>query len=145
MGNGKGQKKEYPIAIKQFFAPVQEVLREDKRVVFAYLHGSVLKNSGSRDIDIDVFSDNAESPYALSADLKVALYHRTGLSADAFDIQIINEIPAEGDLFALLYLKNVFADNTLLVDRIFNLRAEFLERYGMKFRECEGLISEVLS
>jgi predicted nucleotidyltransferase len=124
---------------------IKEVLKKDKRVIFAYLHGSILKSSANNDIDIAVFSRNNVSPHVLSADLKVTLYHRTGIAADIFDIRVINDIIETGDLFALIFLKNVFSENVLLVDRAYNLRTDFLERYGMKFRECEGLITEILS
>lgn len=84
-------------------------------------------------------------PNVLSADLKVALYRRTGLSADVFDVQVINDIIDSSDLFGLIFLKNLFSNNILIVDRLPDVKGAFLERYGRKFRECEGLISETLS
>jgi hypothetical protein len=35
--------------------------------------------------------------------------------------------------------------NRLLVDRDFARRTDLLEQYGRKFRECEGLIDEVIA
>jgi uncharacterized protein len=124
---------------------IGRVLRKDRRVVFAYLHGSAVETSRHNDIDIAVFSRPGIVPNALSADLKIALYEQTGLPPDVFDIRVINDTVDKGDLFALLFLKNVFSDNILLVDRSRTVRAGFIERYGTKFRECEGLIAEVLS
>jgi predicted nucleotidyltransferase len=124
---------------------IEDVIKGDERVTFAFLHGSALTSGDSRDIDLAVFSRNDVLPHVLSADLKVALYRRTGLSADAFDVQVINDIIDSGDLFALIFLKNLLSENVLLVDRAPEVKGEFLERYGRKFRECEGLISEVLS
>jgi hypothetical protein len=97
------------------------------------------------DIDIAVLSDGQCDEHLLSADLKIALYKETGISSDDFDIRIINEILEKGNIFALLYLKNVLEQGKVIVDKAFAVRSEFLERYGMKFRECEGLIQEVLS
>jgi len=129
----------------QLINDIREVLKKDKRVLFAYLYGSVLEGDECRDVDIAVFGRTDVSPHVLSADLKVALYHRTGLSPDLFDIRVINDILEKGNLFSLVFLRNVFSKNFLLVDRSRSARALFIERYGMKFRECEGLIDEVLS
>jgi predicted nucleotidyltransferase len=129
---------------EKLLTDIKEVLKKDRRVVFAYLYGSMLKRDESKDIDIAVFSRRDVPSHKLSADLKVALYHRTGVPADVFDIRVINDIINTGDLFGLIFLKNILSENILLVDRSFNLRANFLELYGMRFRECEGLIAEVL-
>jgi predicted nucleotidyltransferase len=124
---------------------IKEVLKNEKRVLFAYLHGSFLRERDYRDVDIAVFAARDVEPHLLSADLKVALHRRTGVSPDVFDVRIINDIPDNGNLFSLLFLKNVFVNNALLVDRSRGKRGPFLERYARKFRECEGLIAEVLS
>jgi len=125
---------------------IREVLSQDKRVVFAYLYGSSVEGdkTQSRDIDIAVYAAEGLDGHEVSSDLKIALYEHTALSPDAFDIQIINNIVEEGDLFALLYLRNVFKKSILLKDRIPEVRSDFIEQYGLKFRECEGLISEIL-
>jgi predicted nucleotidyltransferase len=124
---------------------ISRALKNDRRIVFAYLHGSAVTAKTHNDIDIAVFSRPGIAPNILSADLKVALYERTGLPPDVFDVRVINDTVDKGDLLALLFLKNVFSHNVLLVDRSREIRAGFIERYGTKFRECEGLISEVLS
>lgn len=125
---------------------IQQSLSEDPRVVFAYFHGSALSgDETARDIDIAVYALERLNPYELSADLKIALHRKTGLAPDVFDVQVINNILEEGDLFGLLFLKNMFARNALLVDKAPEIRTDFIERYGMKYRECEGLIGEVLS
>lgn len=124
---------------------IRDVLDKDERVVFAYLYGSVIEEDRYRDIDIAVYSKSGYDPFVLSADLKVELYEFTGISPDIFDVRVINDLLINGDIFSLIYLKNVFEKNELLVDKDFDLRADFLERYGMKYRECEGLIKEVVS
>jgi hypothetical protein len=42
-------------------------------------------------------------------------------------------------------LKNVLNRGRLLIDNDFRQRAAFIEAFGMKYRECEGLIAEVLA
>jgi hypothetical protein len=39
----------------------------------------------------------------------------------------------------------VLSDGMVLTDRDFSRRTEFIEAFGMKYRECEGLIAEVLA
>jgi predicted nucleotidyltransferase len=129
---------------KRLLTSIKQVLTEDKRVEFAYLYGSSVESMQGNDIDIAVFSKEEVSPHELSADLKVALYRRTGLPPDLFDIRIINDILNTGDLFALLFLKNILSKNDVIIDRSRSKRAAFIEQYGTKFRECEGLIHEVL-
>lgn len=123
---------------------MSEALAEDSRVVFAYLYGSFLESPSFRDVDIAVYIRDGENPYAVSADLKLALHKRSGRSPDFFDIRIINGLVERGDLFVFLYLKRVFEEGKLLLDKDYELRTDLLERYGTKYRECEGLFDEVL-
>jgi len=120
------------------------ILSQEERVRFAYLYGSFVSEGGGHDIDIAVFASQSSDPHGLSADLKHDLFKETGLSPDIFDVRIINEIVEHGDLFSLLYLKSVLEGGRLLEDKDPDLRAAFLERYGLKYRECEGLIQEAL-
>jgi predicted nucleotidyltransferase len=124
---------------------ISQVLSEDPRVVFAYLYGSFVVDSKARDVDIAIYSINEADPFLLTADLKGALYKETGVSADRFDVRVINDILKHGDLFGLLFLKRLFSTGILLVDRNSPEKGDFIERYGMKYRQCEGLIKELLS
>lgn len=121
------------------------VLSEDHRVLFAFLYGSAAESGQGNDIDIAVYAAPEADFYNLSADLKIALHKRIGLSPDVFDVRVLNRVEEQGDIFGLLYLKNVLNNNRLLVNRDPDARAEFLERYGTRFRESEGLIQEVLT
>ena len=123
---------------------VKDVLAEDERVVFAHLYGSFPQGERYEDLDIAIYSLPGVEPFALSADIKVALHEKTGISPDFFDVRVINGLLDHGDLFSLLYLKRVFESDQLLVDKDFDTRTDFLQRYGIKYRECEGLIDEVL-
>lgn len=124
---------------------IVRVLSEDERVLFAYLYGSVADRGEGNDIDIAVYSMKHADFHQLSADLKIALHKKTGLPPDIFDVRILNGLAEHGDVFGLLYLKNVLSENQLLIDRDPEGRSDFLERYGLRFRECEGLMQEVLS
>ena len=124
---------------------ITAVLSEDDRVVFAFLYGSAAENGKGNDIDIAIYATGEVDFHKLSADLKVSLHKRIGFPPDTFDIRVLNGLAERGDIFALLYLKNVLSGNRLLVDKNKNARTEFLERYGTRFRECEGLMQEVLA
>ena len=124
---------------------VVKVLAEDDRVIFAYLYGSMACESKWKDIDIAVFPVSQADYYSLAVDLKIDLSKATGVPPETFDVHVIVDIIEKGDLFGLLYLRNVLDGGQILVDKDHDVRADFLERYGLKFRECEGLIQEVLA
>lgn len=130
--------------VKPSLGDLTKVLLENDGVVFAYIYGSVLSESDPNDIDIAVFAKENMDPNQLSADLKVSFHNETRLPPDMFDLRILNEVSDRGDIFGLLYLKRVLEEGILLVDKDPAKRSDFLERYGVRFRECEGLMQEVL-
>jgi predicted nucleotidyltransferase len=125
-------------------ATIKAVLDEHPAVVFAYLYGSFTGSDAYNDIDIAVYAKEESNPFSLSADLKIALSEKTGLPPDLFDVRVINHLLEKGDLFALLYLRDVLNEGVLLADHDFFRRANFIEAFGTKYRECAGLIAEVL-
>ena len=130
---------------KQLIRAVTAVLTQDDRVIFAYLYGSIASKGKGNDVDIAVFPERNADSYSLAVDLKIDLHKETGLPPDVFDVRILNEIIEKGDIFALLYLRNVLESGQMLFNKAPDIHADFLERYGFKFRECEGLIQEVLA
>ena len=125
---------------------IRRVLSADSRAIFCYLYGSFLEDPAkARDVDIAVYSSPGTDPFVLSADLKISLYRATGVPADRFDVRVINEVVAKGDLFGLVFLRRLFMTGVLLLDRDMDKKGDFLEAYGMKYRECEGLIGELLA
>jgi predicted nucleotidyltransferase len=122
---------------------ITNVLKQKPSVVFAYLYGSSMESDSYNDIDIAIYAIPESDPFRLSADLKLALSEKTGKSPDLFDIRVINHLLIKGDLFSLLYLKEVLSLGSLLIDNNFSERAAFIEAFGMKYRECQGLIAEV--
>ncbi len=126
------------------FQNIGNVLDQNPSVIFAYLYGSSINQNLFKDIDIAVYAVPDCDPFLLSADLKIALSEKTGIPPDVFDVRIVNQLLVQGDLFTLLYLKDVLGHGGLLVDKDDELRSSFIEAYSMKYRECEGLIAEVL-
>jgi predicted nucleotidyltransferase len=122
---------------------IKNVLKQKSSVVFAYLYGSSMDSDSYNDIDIAIYAIPESDPFRLSADVKLALAEKTGKSPDLFDIRVINHLIIRGDLFSLLYLKEVLSLGSLLIDNNFSERAAFIEAFGMKYRECQGLIAEV--
>jgi len=133
------------LSSEQLIDAIVRVLAKEDRVIFAYLYGSVVCEGTGNDIDIAVFPEGQEDSYSLTVDLKIDLHKATGMPPDAFDVRVIGDLIETGDLFTLLYFRNVLDGGRILVDKNRDVRADFLERYGLKFRECEGLIQEVLA
>ena len=132
------------VDLKKLVPTLEQVLNQDDRVVFAYLYGSTAESGAGNDVDIAVYARPGVDPHLLGADLRIALGERTGLSPEAFDVRVVNRLAREGDVFGLLYLQRVFSVNQLLVDKDPDVRSDFLECYGTRYRECEGLMQEVL-
>jgi predicted nucleotidyltransferase len=127
------------------FNAIRTVLVQNPSVLFAYLYGSAKDADAWNDIDIAVYARKHCNPLGLSADIKIALSENTGEPPDRFDVRVINHLLEKGDLFSLLYLRDVLNDGIVLADNDFSERAAFIEAFGMKYRECEGLIAEVLA
>ncbi len=123
---------------------IKKILADDKDVKFAYLYGSFVESDSYADIDIAVYAAHGCDPLRLSADLKLELSGKTGLAVDFYDVRVINGLVENGDIFTLIFLKRIFEKNILLADKDFETRTEFIEKYGLKYRTCEGLIDEVI-
>jgi predicted nucleotidyltransferase len=120
---------------------IEEVCRQDERVVFAYAYGSFTHDKSFRDIDIGIYvKGTEENPFAITSDIKIALSHNAkkrgvNFTADQFDVKILNEAP-------FTFLKRIFKEGILLVDRDPDLRTDLVEHVSLKYRECAGLLSE---
>ena len=120
---------------------LRKALTQDERVVFAYAYGSFVKEDSFRDIDVGIYVQNPEeNPFVISSDMKTQLSgifkkENIDLTADQFDIQIINHAP-------FTFLKRVFKEGILLIDRDPELRTDVVEYVSSKYRECAGLLAE---
>ncbi len=129
----------------ELIGKIKETLSREQRITFAYLYGSSLHTHEPGDIDIAIYVEPEESFlfFSLPGDLKVDLSKNTGIPPDRFDVRIINNLLTNEDAFSLFYLKDVL-NGILLVDRDTELRCKFIERFSMKYRESEGILSEAL-
>jgi predicted nucleotidyltransferase len=121
-------------------AEIHAVLEQEPRLVFAYLYGSFCREEPFQDIDIGVYADSDVNPYVFSADLKERLsaHLRDGpfdLPADRFDVQVLNQAP-------FTFLKRMFREGILMIDRNPDLRTDIIEHVSRKYRECAGLLME---
>jgi uncharacterized protein len=131
--------------VLQHLDAFRQALASDDRIVFAYLYGSALEGGQASDVDIAVYARDGVDPFLLSADTALDLSRDTGIPPDDFDIRVINTVVDHGDVFGLLYLRDVFQQGLLLDDKDPDRRGDVLERFGYRYRECEGLIQEVLA
>lgn len=120
------------------YQSIKRVLEKDKRVVFAHLYGSSIKEKKFKDVDIAVYSLAEYDELILSSEIKIALSKETGIPSDRFDVRIINRVDN------LLYLKEVL-EGELLVDKNPDIRGKFIEHFSMKYRESEFILKEAFS
>jgi predicted nucleotidyltransferase len=130
---------------QQLIDALIHVLKKDDRVSFAYLYGSFVSEGGGHDVDVAVYPKSQADDTSLPIDLKIELHQKTDISPEAFDVRNLAGILEKGDVFALLYLRNVLEKGLILVNKEKAIHEDFLERYGRKFRACEGLMHEVLT
>ena len=94
-----------------------EILDKDDRVLFAYLYGSAAGEEEGNDIDIAVYAKEMLDNHRLPADLKVSLHKATGIPPDDFDVRVLNPVIDSGDIFGLLFLRNVLTVKPLFSAR----------------------------
>jgi predicted nucleotidyltransferase len=128
-------------ARKKIIAAFKNVLEPDDRIVFAYLYGSFARGEAFRDIDVAVYlRDPEQNPFDVSSDLKERIsrsLNGSGIAthADLFDVTILNGAP-------FTFLKRIFVEGFLLINRDPGLRTDLIEFVSMKYRECTGLMVE---
>jgi predicted nucleotidyltransferase len=120
---------------------IKKVLSRDERVVFGFAYGSFIGEKSFKDIDLGIYVKNSpENLFVITSDLKTCLSRSAqesalDLIADDFDVKIINGAP-------FTFLKRVFKEGILLVDRDPDLRTDLVEQVSLKYRECAGLLAE---
>ncbi len=121
---------------------IKDAVTADERAVFAYADGSFARDETFRDIDIAVYvRDLEENPLLIISDLQVNLSRASkknnlDITADDFDVQVINHAP-------FTFLKTIFQEGILLLDRDPDVRTDVIEYVSSKYRECAGLLAEV--
>lgn len=123
------------------FNLIKDVLRGDRRIVFAYVYGSFINELSFNDIDIGIYvKDSKMNPFLISSDIKTKLSilsKKKGMNftADQFDVKILNEAP-------FTFLKRIFTEGNLLIDNDPDFRTDRVEQVSLKYRECAGLLAE---
>lgn len=102
---------------KELLQKVTEILRKDKRVIFAYLYGSAARGTMREDSDLDiaVFLENYVKDPLMDARISLKLEQVLHKSVD---VRIINHAPA-------IFINQVLKDGILLISRDGPLRVNF--------------------
>ena len=116
---------------------IKDYLLNYKDIVFACVHGSFIKSDKFRDIDIAVFT-SAKKDFYFESDLSYELSSLTGFDTE---VRTMNGAPVA---FQMAVLK----DGLLLFSRDDEMRTDFIEEVGKRYREyahfrnifmgCEG-------
>jgi hypothetical protein len=120
---------------------IKDVLTWHEGVIFSYAYGSFVRGEPFRDVDIAIYLKSPqENPWVISSGIKTELSRAAkkenlNMIADQFDIQVINQAP-------FTFLKRIFKEGILLVDRDPDLRTDVVEYVSLKYRECAGILAE---
>ena len=122
---------------------IQEILKHDERVIFAYLFGSFILGEDFRDIDIAIYvtEKGVKDPFGFTSDLKIAISKKIeeygGLTVvpDRVDIALLNNA-------SLTFQMEVLTKGILLVDKDYDLRTTLIEAVSNKYRDYEQLQKE---
>ena len=118
-----------PIAIEpetrnKLILVIKDLLFSMDILLFAYVHGSFVKSSRFRDIDIAAFTEG-KTDFIFESDLSARLTKDVGF---VVEVKMINEAP-------LPFQMAVIRDGALLFSRDEKIRADFIESIGKRYRE----------
>lgn len=120
---------------------VSQELDNDKRVIFAYLHGSFVYGTFFRDIDIFVYIRKDEDTFVTQSSIRDNIYeavtdagfHNIGI--DDFDVRVMNDAPYD-------FVIDILDKGTLLVDKNRELRTDYIERISDQYRVNYFILDE---
>lgn len=120
---------------------VSQELDNDKRVIFAYLHGSFVCEAFFRDIDIFVYISKDEDTFVTQSSIRDNIYeavtdagfHNIGI--DDFDVKVMNDAPYD-------FVIDILDKGTLLVDKNRELRTDYIERISDQYRVNYFILDE---
>lgn len=104
---------------------IADLVRAREEIVFAYVHGSFVKEKAFRDVDVAVYSREPVDPVHYESDLSYELADRTGLPVE---VRVINEAP-------VAFQMAVLRDGRRLVARGEEVLADFIVSVGRRYRE----------
>lgn len=120
---------------------ISQELDNDKRVIFAYLHGSFVYGTFFRDIDIFVYIRKDEDTFVTQSSIRDNIYeavtdagfHNIGI--DDFDVRVMNDAPYD-------FVIDILDKGTLLVDKNRELRTDYIERISDQYRVNYFILDE---
>ncbi len=108
----------------RLIAQIKEYLLPMENIIFSYAHGSFIKSTQFRDIDIAIFINDTRGFY-FESDLSAEL---TSVTKFDTEVRIINKAP-------VAFKMAVLRDGVLLFSKDEDIRTNFLEKVGKKYRE----------
>lgn len=128
------------ISKNQIILLIQNILQNEEKVIFAYLHGSFIEQDFFNDIDIAVYCSEIESIFSFQADMKIKISDELrnrgfDISPDEIDLRVINN--ADYD-----FLIEVLDRGILIVDKDPEIRTDFIEKVSLSYRINQIVLNE---
>lgn len=120
---------------------ISKAVEKEEKIIFAYLYGSFAEASPiSNDIDIAVYTEEIENPFAFQADMKIKISDelrnsQIDISPDEIDLRIINDAPYD-------FVIEVLEKGILLVDKSPEFRTSYIEKISLQYRINEIVLAE---
>lgn len=103
---------------------IKKRLMQEPDILFAYLHGSFVNAESFRDIDVGVFTAMPEG-FSYESDLSYGLSQALGHEVE---VRVVNDAP-------VAFQMAVLRDGRLLFSRNDEVRTDFIEDVGRRYRE----------
>jgi len=120
---------------------ISKVIEKERKIIFAYLYGSFATESViSNDIDIAIYIEEIENPFAFQVDMKIAISeelrkNKIDISPDEIDLRIINDATYD-------FVIDVLEKGILLVDKLPEIRTAYIEKISLQYRLNEIVLAE---
>ncbi|WP_068861099.1 nucleotidyltransferase domain-containing protein, partial [Thermodesulfovibrio sp. N1] len=118
-----------------------KVIEQEKKIIFAYLYGSFAEALPiSNDIDIAVYTEEIENPFAFQVDIKIAISeelrkNQIDILPDEIDLRIINDATYD-------FVIDVLEKGILIVDKNPEVRTAYIEKISLQYRMNEIVLIE---
>ncbi|MDI6713528.1 MAG: nucleotidyltransferase domain-containing protein [Thermodesulfovibrio sp.] len=120
---------------------ISKVIEQEKKIIFAYLYGSFAEALPiSNDIDIAVYTEEIENPFAFQVDIKIAISeelrkNQIDILPDEIDLRIINDATYD-------FVIDVLEKGILIVDKNPEVRTAYIEKISLQYRMNEIVLIE---
>src|SRR3989338_1989547 len=104
---------------------IKDYLSDKKDIIFAYIHGSFAEGSSFKDIDIAIFRGKPINTIEFESDLSYELTEKTGYPVE---VRVINNAH-------VAFQMAVLRKGRLLLSRVDDVRTDFIENVGRRYRE----------